>query len=340
MADPRDSGAACRNVSYDVGDIGSASPPNSTGPTRVDVFLFVQAIDSIGPRTNAFRLQAFGGVVWCDPRLAFEPERSESPFRVLPGSLVREEKATFWWPGVFIPSQLGAPEITSDRVMVFSDGTVEFRAKYNMRLIADFDFRRFPFDRQRLRIDVEPFLWQAGRLDLRPAEDRTGFNRGFEIPEWVFIGSETRMEAIGDAADGPQRFVMEIEIGRKSGFYFWKVLLPLVIVFGVAWSTFWLTRDALAQRQRQSATALLTLVAYQFVASGDLPRVSYLTILDRVIVWTFIMIGATLINNVMSARRYRKNPDLGLAWDRTGRWAYPLVFAVGLGGILLRYYLF
>ena len=95
-----------------------------------------------------------------------------------------------------------------------------------------------------------------------------------------------------------------------------------------------MTREALAQRQRMSATSVLTVVAYQFVAMGDLPRVSYLTTMDVVMLWTFLVVGASLITNTLNKRKHRIDPDSGLAADRAGRWWYPALYFGGMFLIL------
>jgi hypothetical protein len=93
-----------------------------------------------------------------------------------------------------------------------------------------------------------------------------------------------------------------------------------------------MTRDGLAQRQRQSATAVLSLVAYQFVAGAILPRVSYLTLMDGVFLLSYLFVAATLYTLILNKRRHRRDEQLGLRADRVGRVVFPCVY---LGGILL-----
>jgi hypothetical protein len=343
-ADPRAAGAACSNVDYDPVIPGEAhasllSPPAGERPTAVDIFLFVQAVDRIDPATNSFRFQGYGGMIWCDPRLTFDPVEAGVDRRAFPARSLLEQKGDIWWPGLVLPEQLGQPEITNDRIVIHYDGTVEFQARVNTRLTARYDFRSFPRDRQTLRISLEPYPWRggAGGLAFRKLVTRTGVDRGFQIPEWEFEELRIGVDRIGIGLDERthSHFWMEIDIERRSGYYFWKIILPLLIIVGVAWSTFWLTRDVLAQRQRQVATAVLTLVAFQFSAVADLPRVSYLTLMDRVMMLSYLVIGLTFVTNVLSSRRYRQHPDLGLAFDRKGRWIFPAVYFAGLLAIFV-----
>ena len=91
-----------------------------------------------------------------------------------------------------------------------------------------------------------------------------------------------------------------------------------------------MSHDALAQRQRQSATAILTLIAFQFVASYDLPRVAYLTLIDKIFVWSLLCISITLVTNVLHKRRYRLDEQRGVNSDRMFRWLFPAIYAAGM----------
>ena len=330
-SDPRDSVAACRNVDY--GDtVPSGRPaslsPNPGGSTTVEISLFIIAIDQIETDTNSFRFEGYGGLVWCDPRLRFDAAEEGSEFRVFSEDNALTQFERIWWPGVVLPTQLGVPDRTTRLLVVFSDGTVRFSTKFNSRMIEQYDFSDFPLDRHVLQIPIQVFGWNKDELEFAKTGNRVGFDREFKIPEWNTLDVRSRIEE----RDGIQRFVTEIEIGREVGFYLWKILLPLAIIACVAWSTFWLTRDVLGQRQRQSATAILSVVAYQFVAAASLPRVSYLTLMDRIILWIYICIGITLITNVVHKRRYRLDEERGLRADRLWRVIYPFLCA---GGVLL-----
>ncbi len=327
--DPRGAEAACGNVEHGTKQPRSSAatvPPNPDGPTPVDIFLFVLAIDSIDTRTNSFRFEGYGGLIWCDPRQAFDAQAAGADFINIDGEQALRRVDQMWFPGILLPSQLGVPERTNQLLVIFSDGTVRFSVKFNTRMMARYDFARFPLDHQRLEISLQTSRWDVDETTIREATGQVGIDRYFDIPEWEVVNQRTRTER----NEGFNRFVMELEIGRRVGFYLWKILLPLFIITCVAWSTFWMTRDVLAQRQRQSGTAILTVVAFQFIAVVDLPRVAYLTLMDGVILWTYVCIGTTLLTNIVNKRRFRQSEELGLKADRQGRIAFPIVYVAGI----------
>ena len=327
--DPREAPAACANVSYGgaaPAGMAATAPPNREGPTRADVSLFVLAVDQIAPSSNSFRFEGYGGLIWCDPRQAFDPEAAGRQFIRIGGEDARRRLEEMWWPGLFLPTQFGQPELTLQRLRIFADGTIEFSAKINTRLMARYDFRRFPLDTQKLEIVLQAGRSNAGDLLIGAAPGQVGLGREFDVPEWDVTGYATTI----DPGERFTRFVMTLTIGREAGFYGWKIMLPLLIIVCVAWSTFWMTRDVLAQRQRQSGTAILTVVAFQFIASADLPRVAYLTLMDMVVLWTYLCIGSTLATNIISNRRFRSGEAHGVRADRLGRRYYLAVYLLGI----------
>jgi hypothetical protein len=335
-SDLRQSSAACPNVA--PGEPGEVEPnptlpPNAGGPTPVEIYLFVLAVDGLDPATNSFRFVGYGGVVWCDPRLAFDADAAGADFQLHQGRRAWARLEEIWSPGLMFPSQLGAPERTDETLTIYADGTVGVNAKFSSRMTADYDFTRFPVDRQHLRIAVQLRGWEGRLVELREASNQVGLDPAFEIPEWSIEGYTSGVEH----ENGVPRYVMEIEIRRLAGFYLWKILGPLIVIVGVAWSTFWMTQDALAQRQRQSATALLSVVAYQFVAAASLPRVPYLTLMDGIFLWTYLCVAITLVTNVRSKRRFRRREERGRRADRRGRVGYPVVYLAGMALLMAVY---
>jgi hypothetical protein len=209
------------------------------------------------------------------------------------------------------------------------DGTVHHDLNLSVHLAADYDLRRFPFDRQVLELQIESFRWPRNSLRWVADEASTGFAADFEIPEWRITRVGSRLEE-KHAIRNPvacDRFVFEVEVARESRFYLWKVMLPLFIIVAISWSVFWMTDEPLAGRSRITATGVLTIVAYQFVVAEDLPRIAYLTLLDKVMIVSLILLAVTVVQSMIVARRQRDSLVGGVGIDRASRWIFPLVYA-------------
>ncbi len=129
-------------------------------------------------------------------------------------------------------------------------------------------------------------------------------------------------------ADKPfSRLTLAIDIKRKSGFYLWKILLPLLIIVMLSWSVFWMVEENFGMRVRLAATGVLTVVAYQFAVAKDLPRVGYLTLMDKITVISFMLLATTVMESYIASRVRADDPDKALRIDRAARWIFPLSYA-------------
>ena len=74
-------------------------------------------------------------------------------------------------------------------------------------------------------------------------------------------------------------------------------------------------------------TMLLSMVAFEFTVTRDLPRVGYLTFLDAVFLagFAFCFLGIFEITIVYLLQKYNRRP-LAVKLHSAGKWAYPLAY--------------
>jgi hypothetical protein len=265
---------------------------------------------------------------WCDPRLAFDRRKAGKEVRSFHGQDGETETQRIWTIQAFPVNQVGAISAPQRVIHERFDGLVSVVINVDIRLSTDYDLRRFPFDQQTLTLDLESFAWNADQVVFVADESTSGFADDFVMPEWTIVdaSANSTLVDVARAEESFSRFTLAIVIDRKSGFYVWKVLLPLLIIVALSWSVFWMRDEKFAVRVRTSATGILTIVAYQFMAAKDLPRVAYLTLIDKIMVASFILLAITVIESLVISRI----TDQGLARkiDRKARWVFPLSYAL------------
>jgi hypothetical protein len=79
-------------------------------------------------------------------------------------------------------------------------------------------------------------------------------------------------------------------------------------------------------RVRTTATGILTIVAYQFVAGQALPRLGYLTLMDKIMVGSFVLLGVTVLESYVVSRFPEDQHDKAKTVDRAARWMFPLAY--------------
>ena len=307
------------------------SPPGH----HAEIGLFLIEITGIDELAGTFTAEFDVVSRWQDPARAW-PVPADAPDR---RTFVDEEALAElhrgWWPALHAVNGVGGYERGILRVTVRADGTVTNRARLRMTLRAPLDFRAFPFDRQELPVHVESVLEPASRLGLTAAGDFAGFADDFAMPEWRLAGMSSTHSVVERRQEGQPyaRVSFHIGVERLSGYYLWKIMLPLAIIVMISWIVFWMSEEGLGRRAGVSSTGMLTVIAYQFVVAGSLPRFPYLTTMDRVSLTALMFIAATMLINLLGSRRA---PEGRLRLDRVCRLAFPVAFAAAVAVELAR----
>ena len=304
-------------------------PPDPLNPIPVEIGFFVTELSDIDAVQNSFHFRGAVHVMWCDPRLAFDPLEVGVEERVLSGQVADAEFERVWNPNGFPVNRIGGVEVTERVLRIRHDGALRQDMNINVNLSTIFDLRRFPFDRQILLMKVESATWNREQIRFIANVARTGFSDELVLPEWTIVGVESHVEEVSVLrSDVPfERNVVEIEIARESGFYFWKGLLPLFVIVMLSWSVFWMGDERFAGRSRVSATGVLTIVAYQFVLAEGLPRVSYLTVLDKIMIISFGLLAVSVLESLLVSR-HPEGSAAALRIDRAARWTFPLAYGL------------
>ena len=113
---------------------------------------------------------------------------------------------------------------------------------------------------------------------------------------------------------------------RRYGFYLYKVVLINVLMSIWAWSVFWMPGDEFGDRVGVSLTLFLASVAFLFVISDKLPKVDFLTALDKMILFSFLMLFGTAVESFAVLVTITKNPEMAAQIDYFSRFCFPIVF--------------
>lgn len=337
----RESVASCDNKTYNVPQIpdgvGSdehfALPPNADGPVLADMGLYIEEIPTINEIDNTFTVEGLMDLVWCDPRLKYE-DQGQGAYELFLEEDAQEKLNTIWWPDITFANEVSPREIANEELVIHENGTVEYREKFTVVLEARYDLYKFPFDKQTLEVEIESFAWDERFLQLHIEEQFVGFSNEFEIPEWRTDKVSTRVEDVMEVGDrNPfSEFLMTINVTRQFGFYIWKVLFPLIILVVMCFAVFWMDDESLSSRLGVGFTGVLTVVAYQFIATGSLPKVPYMTLMDVYVAFSFIVMVLSIFQSIwVSGYNKDGKQELALRIDKVSRFIFPLIYIIGIG---------
>jgi len=146
--------------------------------------------------------------------------------------------------------------------------------------------------------------------------------------------------ATAQAADGESvseaRF--QLSLKRKSAFYVYKVIIPLLLMVALSWAVFWVEPGDLATQVQIAVTTVLTIIAFAFAISGSLPRVPYLTYIDAFFLNCYIFVFIAIIELMGVNLSHRSNvAGLAVRIRRHSRWAVPLAFLITNAVLLVHF---
>jgi len=226
--------------------------------------------------------------------------------------------------------------------------TNEPKRPFNFQLIQqieyqvsnDSDFRKFPFDD--ISTSAE-FLFQDIDLSISPRYDPTlVINQGNDILyEWEIQSHQLdccNTQAYGQGVT--QKIQYSFDLNRKYFYYVLKIILPVIFLVWLSFSVFYIRAIALQSKLSVSMGSLLTLVAYNFIFGDDLPKLSYITVLDAWILLSYLFAGLSTIITIWSYWAYHQENQTGTynTIDRKLRWivpgAYHIIMAILWWGIM------
>jgi hypothetical protein len=305
-------------------------PGAKEGAAKVSVGMWLLDIDSIDSSAQNFVANFFVMLSWKDPRLAHGSGRHRT-----------YDVTRIWTPRIQVANEIGLVRRTYPEVVdVAPDGTVEYRQRFVGPFSQPLNLNKFPFDTQTFRLhlispgntssDVE-FVRNQNWIDAG-IPMAAGIAKNISLPDWKIESYRTDsapyVVAVGADVAG---FAFDFVAKRDSGYYVWKVILPLLLIVMMSWSVFWIDPSSAGTQIAVATTSMLTLIAYRFAIDSQVPKVSYLTKMDQFIVVGTVLIFLTLMQVVLTARLAQKGRDvLAKRIDKVSRWVFPATFVVAL----------
>jgi len=200
----------------------------------------------------------------------------------------------------------------------------------------DFDFRKFPFDEQKLIITIESGtgsktdknfanLNNEGSVTFLTPEKGPFINlekykKKNYLKDWKVVSTSINNREIIDydyfdkwtgkiITHNENVLDIEITIQRYVKHYIYKIILPVFLILCVAWYVLWIPTKKYETRLNTSIIALLALIAYNFVFQDDIPKLNYLTDLDWYILLSYIFCCIPVFISIGSSKLGTKNQN-------------------------------
>lgn len=293
---------------------------------RVKVNFFINSIHTIDDEAGSYVVDFWLDLFWRDPALE--------------GKTVDQvDQALLWNPQL---QTLNANDLT----VLYQSYADSFEPDTNVYLsqplvgtfMSDFDLSRFPFDQQKLEVQLESSEYDSNRLlfDFLGADQAMIYSErpfAFPLPIGKYISPEfalhswrlmtatviQQIHVLPYDKSSWAQFRIEIQIERQSRPYVLKIMLVFVLIMVLGATVFAINLHELRHRLLLLFMLLLTAVTFDFTRLQASPRASYLTLLDLYALFCYLGLGLAIGAVVLIALQNRRGAVASR--ERFNRWA-------------------
>jgi len=274
-------------------------PPGT--PTKVYVQMLVNSIEKIDGVEQQFEADFYLSLFWYDPNIN--------------GSATSFDTNNWWTPDLDFQDTNGAPEkllqtteYSINRAITDTipdadhptDPWGEYDQRYTGAFKTPLDLHNFPFDNQALRIVFESANWDNKTLHWLPVVPQAQFEslltpQGFQVTSWEPLHNSLIMKDQFYPTYNAyySRFEVDVLMARQPSYYMYKVVSGSVLLVYMCIAIFALEVEE-ADRMMGTLTVFLALISFVFVASQDLPKVPYLTRIDKFSFLSFLLVAVMM----------------------------------------------
>nr|AOO87783.1 ionotropic GABA-aminobutyric acid receptor [Laodelphax striatellus] len=260
-------------------------------PAVVEVDIMVRSMGPISEVDMTYSMDCYFRQSWLDRRLAYAGYKD-----TLALSITMLEK--IWKPDTYFYNgkQSYLHTITSPNkfVRLYKNGTVLYSSRLTIKAGCPMNLENFPMDTQRCPLKFGSFgytikdVTYVWRRQVVTSTD-------MKLSQFDLIGTPAANQTDLLKSGEYSMLVVSFHLQRHMGNFMIQVYGPCVLLVVLTWVSFWLNREATADRVSLGITTVLTMTFLGLEARTDLPKVPYPTALDFFVFLSFGFIFATII---------------------------------------------
>jgi hypothetical protein len=311
------------------GDAELGGRPVVHEPIDVQVGIKLQQIIDVDQPNEFFTVQGSMQMEWTDPALAFNPDDCDCDTKTYTANTFDDfvKAAEGRWPEFTFQNQQGNRWTQNRVVVVRSNGHALYFERFTTNFQVDFDFRQFPFDTQEFVVRVDA-LFPEEYMMFSDLEGFSEISTEHGEDEFAITGYETEVTSQqASTRSTTSRFTFSFEAPRHVNYYVFQIFIPIALIIGVSWVTFFL-RDY-GRRIEVASANLLLFIAFSWSLADNYPRLGYLTFLDVVMAIMFVINALVVAYNVWLKRmEMQGHGEKADSIDRVMDWVYPAAYIV------------
>lgn len=297
-------------------------PTVDEGPTKVFASIIVADLLGVDDVNQQLEIDMRVRFTWTDPRL----EGLEG---------CRFNVTEVWFPQALILNSNNLRILRSNarnQVVVGDKGTVHYAQRATGQISSYHNLRAFPFDSHDFLIEFASIEEPADELVFIADLENTWLSDRLNIEGWYVnsITIRSEPEKLRDTGYDVSILKLFISAERNPEYYIYRVLVLLAFVVAMSWTIFWIPPSRFEFQIGLGATSMLTAIAFNLSLASQLPTLGYMTTLDRMLIWSIILVFLSIVQALVSGRMVLKDrEELALKLDRVCRYLFPAALFLG-----------
>ncbi|CAN8032809.1 unnamed protein product, partial [Ixodes persulcatus] len=268
-------------------------PWHGVRPTSVTANMLIRSMGPISELDMEYSMDCYFRQRWTDQRLKFNGT-------INPISLHIKMLERIWKPDTYFINGKGSylHTITQPNKLlrIYRNGDVLYSMRLTIKARCPMQLQSFPMDRQSCpltfgsygyTVDQLVYSWDSTfPVDLIP---------GLALSQFDLINYPYRNSTYAFNNGLFSVLHVNFNLQRHMGYFLIQVYVPCVLIVVLSWVSFWINREATADRVGLGITTVLTLSTFVLDTRTDLPKVPYPTSLDWFVIMCFSFVIFTLL---------------------------------------------
>lgn len=225
-----------------IAEIDTTLPTCAGLPVVVRTAMHFGRITSVDEKEGTYTATVDLRLRWPDTRLEY-PKPDDIAFKEFKDADAEKQLAEIWVPGIELSNTATKPTVLINSLRIFPDGQVEWIRRINAKFTTAFDPQRFPFDQQKLGVELIVRSENRNRVVLDYRQDDLDFSAAdpdLKLDRWHVGLANIRREPLAGLYNASHaRAWVELQIQRKFTMalapifipLFASLLIPLMAVF-------------------------------------------------------------------------------------------------------------
>lgn len=261
----------------------------------VELHVVIIKIGQIDTKNETFYAEFFLEATWIEEKRKFDSN-----------NFYYDPKKHFN-PDIYINNSIGEPlqDITYYLRASFENNPSKYvlvseRRKIRGYFWQKFDFKYFPMDVQSLNLEISSTC-PSNRVTLVGSKEKFNFfnpNAFVDVQEWKLhdlIRSKVNLNENEISTDRHSFYTISIIASRIPTYYFYNVYFLVFLITNIGLAKFSIKCDKPQTRLNIDTSITLNLIMLRLAITNQLPQISYLTSLDKYLLFSIIFISSQCV---------------------------------------------